>query len=148
MYSALFTVIVSGIILFQLLQVFQHKRAVYGNVPQRRTSIHLSAVGAGIKALFPHAMMDRTALVAERRLGSVYAAAGAVDHLQGDRHPVELCPQGGSLLPQGVIVRERCDSGIAFFAVQSAAADQLVFAFAVHFHLPSHISSSSDQSFS
>ena len=30
------------------LQVFQHKRAVYGDLPQRRTSIHLRAVGAGL----------------------------------------------------------------------------------------------------
>ena len=128
-------------------QVVQHERAVRGDAPQRRAVVHLPAVRAGIKALFPHAMMDRTELVAERRLRALGAAAGAVDHLRGDRHPVELRPQRGGLLPQGGIVRERCDSGIAFFAVQPAAADQLVCVFAVHFYLPSRISSSSDQSF-
>ena len=34
-----------------------------------------------------------------------------------------------SFFAQGVVVRERCDSGIAFFAVQSAATDQLIRAF-------------------
>lgn len=74
-------------------------------------------------------MMDRTELVAERRLRALDATAGAVDHLRGDRHPVELCPQGGSFFAQGVVVCYRCDSGIAFFAVQPAAADQLIRVF-------------------
>ena len=73
-------------------------------------------------------------LVTERRFCSVYAAASAVYHFQCDRYPVELCPQGGSFFTQGVIVRERCDSGIAFFAVQSAATDQLVFVFHSFLH--------------
>ena len=73
-------------------------------------------------------------LVTERRFCSVYAAAGAVDHFRRDRHAVELCPQGGSFFTQGVVVCERCDSGIAFFAVQSAAADQLVFVFHSFLH--------------
>mgnify|MGYP000673818312 CR=1 FL=1 len=75
-YSAPFTVIVSGIILLQRLQVFQHKRAVYGDLPQRRTSIHLSAVCAGIQPLFPDAVMYGAELVAERRFCTLYAAAG------------------------------------------------------------------------
>lgn len=73
-------------------------------------------------------------LVTERRFCSVYAAAGAVYHFRRDRYPVELRPPGGGFLPQGVIVRERCDSGIAFFAVQSAATDQLVFVFHSFLH--------------
>ena len=67
--------------------------------------------------------------VAARHAATETAAAGAVDHFRCDRYPVELCPQGGSFFTQGVIVRERCDSGIAFFAVQSAATDQLIFVF-------------------
>lgn len=128
-YSAPFTVIVSGIILLQLLQVFQHKRAVYGDAPQRWTAIHLRAVGTGIKALFPDAFMYGAELVTERRFCSVYAASGAVDHVRRDCYPVELCPQGGSFFTQGVVVCERCDSGVAGFTVQPAAADQLIRVF-------------------
>ena len=47
-------------------------------------------------------------------------------HLDVYKRQVEFCPQGGSFFTQGVVVRERCDSGIAFFAVQSAATDQLI----------------------
>ena len=68
-------------------------------------------------------------LVTEGRFCALYAAAGAVDHFRRDRDPVELCPQGGSFFAQGIIVRERCDSGITFFAIQSAAAGQLVCVF-------------------
>ena len=128
-YSASLTVIVSGIILFQLLQVFQNKRAVYGDLPQRWTAIHLRAVGTGIKALLPDAIMYGAELVAEGRFCALYAAAGAVYHFRCDRYLVELCPQGGSFFTQGVVVCNRCDSGIAFIAVQSAATDQLVFVF-------------------
>ena len=49
----------------------------------------------------------------------------------------DLVIKDGSFFTQGVVVRERCDSGIAFFAVQSAAADQLIRAF----HNPTSIQS-------
>ena len=103
-YSAPFTVIASGIILLQLLQIFQNKRAVSGDLPQRRTSIHLSAVGAGIRPLFPDAVMYGAELVAEGRFGALYAASGAVDHVRRDRYPVELCPKRGGFLAQSVIL--------------------------------------------
>ena len=68
-------------------------------------------------------------LVAEGRFCAFHSAADAVDHLRRDRNPVELCPQFSGFLTQGVVVCKRCDSGIAGFAVQSAAADQLVCVF-------------------
>lgn len=68
-------------------------------------------------------------LVAEGRFCALYAAASAAYHFRCDRYPVELCPQGGSFFAQGVVVCYRCDSGIAFFAVQPAAADQLIRVF-------------------
>ena len=64
--------------------------------------------------------------VAARHAATETAAAGTVYHFRRDRYPVELCPQGGGFLPQGVAVCNRCDSGITFFAVQSAAANHLV----------------------
>ena len=64
----------------------------------------------------------RAELVTEGRFCNLYAASGAVYHFQCNCYAVKLCPQGGGFLAQGVIVRERCGSGIAFFAVQSAAA--------------------------
>ena len=73
-------------------------------------------------------------LVTERRFCALYAAAGTVDHFRRDRDPVELSPQGGSFFAQGIIVRERCDSGITFFAVQSAAANQLICVFHSSLH--------------
>ena len=96
---------------------------------QRRTFVHLSAVRAGIQSLFPDAVMYGAELVAERRFCALHSAAGAVDHFRRDRDPVELCPQFSGYLAQGVVVCKRCDSGIAGFAVQSAAADQLVCVF-------------------
>ena len=101
MYSAPFTVIVSGIVLFQRLltaelsQVFQNKRAVCGDAPQCLASIHLPAVRAGIQPLLPHAVMYGAELVAKRRFCALRAAAGAVDHVRRDRYGVELRPQGG-----------------------------------------------------
>ena len=90
------------------------------------SDIHLSAVGAGIQPLFPDAVMYGAKLVAERRFCSVYAAAGAVDHARRDCYPVELRPKRGGFLAQSVVVCNRCDSGVAGFAVQSAAADPLI----------------------
>ena len=72
--------------------------------------------------------------VAARLAATETAAAGAVDHFRQNRYPVERCPQGGGFFTQGVVVRERCDSGLAFFAVQSAAADQLVCVFHSSLH--------------
>lgn len=60
------------------------------------------------------------------------AAAGAVEHFWGDHYSVELRPQDGNFFAQAVIVWECCDSGIADFAVQSAA-DHVVPVFAVCF---------------
>ena len=68
-------------------------------------------------------------LVAEERFGALYAASGAVDHVRRDRYPVKLCPKRGGFLAQSIIVCNRCDSGITFFAVQPAAADPLVCVF-------------------
>ena len=127
--SASFTVIVSDIVPFQPLQVFQNKRAVYSDLPQRWAFLHFSAVRAGIQSLFPDAVMYGTELVAERRFCALHSAAGAVDHFRRDRDPVELCPQFSGSLAQDVVICKRCDSGIAGFAVQSAAAYQLVFVF-------------------
>ena len=42
--------------------------------------------------------------------------------------------EGGSFFTQGVVVCERCDAGVAVFAVQPAAADQLVCVFHSHLH--------------
>ena len=72
--------------------------------------------------------------VAARHAATETAAAGAVDHFRQNRYLVELCPQGGGFFMRGVIVRERCDSGIAGFAVQPAAADQLVRVFRASLH--------------
>lgn len=70
-----------------------------------------------------------TELVAKWRFCAFHSAAGAVDHLRRDRYPVEFCPQFSGFLAQSVVVCKRRDSGIAGFAVQSAAADQLVCVF-------------------
>ena len=111
--------------LAKLLQIFQNERAVCSDAPQRR---------AGIQSFFPDAVMHRAELVAERCFGALYATARAVDHLRCDRYAVELRPQRGGFLAQGIVVRDRCDSGIAGFAVQSAAADQLVCIFHSYLH--------------
>ncbi len=71
-----------GIILLQLLQVFQNERTVSGDLPQRQTSVHLRAGGAGIQFLFPDAIMYGAELVAEGRFCALYAAAGAVNHFR------------------------------------------------------------------
>ena len=84
--------------LTESVQVFQHKRAVYGDASQRRTSVHLPAVSAGSKVLFPDAVMYGTELVVERRFCAVCAASGAVDHFRRDRYHVELCPKRGGFL--------------------------------------------------
>lgn len=68
-------------------------------------------------------------LVAEWRFYALYVAAGAVDHFRRDHDPVELCPQFSGFFAQNVVICKRCDSGIAGFAVQPAAADQLVCVF-------------------
>ena len=68
-------------------------------------------------------------LVAEGRFCALYVAAGAVNHFRRDRYPVKLCPQGGGFLAQSVVVCNRCDAGVAGFAVQSTAADPLIFVF-------------------
>ena len=72
--------------------------------------------------------------VAARHAATETVAAGAVYHFRRDRYPIELCPQGGSFFTQGVVVCNRCDSGITFFAIQSAAADQLVRVFHTSLH--------------
>ena len=72
--------------------------------------------------------------VAARHAATETAAAGAVYHFRRDRYPIERCPQDGGFFTQGVVVRERCDSGITFFAVQSAAADQLIRIFHSSLH--------------
>ena len=55
--------------------------------------------------------------------------------------PIALCPQGGGFFPQGDVVCDCCDSGIAFFTVQSTAADHLVCVFQSYLHKISiHIS--------
>lgn len=120
--------------LAKLLQIFQNERAVCSDAPQRRASFHLRAVRAGIQSFFPDAVMYGAELVAERCFGVLYATARAVDHLRCDRYAVELRPQRGGFLAQGIVVRDRCDSGIAGFAVQSAAADQLVCIFHSYLH--------------
>lgn len=140
-YSASFTVIVGGIVLLQLLQVVQNGRTVSGDLPQCQASVHLPAVGTGIQPIFPDAVMHGAELVAKGRFGAINAASGAVDHVRQDRYPVALCPQGGGFFPQGVVVCDCCDSGIAFFAAQSAAADHLVYVFQSYLHKISiHIS--------
>ena len=116
------------------VQVFQNKRAVCGDAPQRRASVHLRTVCTGIKVLFPNAVMYGTKLVAEGRFGAFNSAAGAVNHFWCDHHPVELCPQGGGFLAQDVVVCKRCDAGVTGFAVQSAAADQYVCVFHSDLH--------------
>lgn len=72
--------------------------------------------------------------VAARHAATETAAAGAVNHFRRDRYPVELCPQGSGFFTQGIVVCNRCDSGIAFFAIQPAAADQLVHVFHASLH--------------
>ena len=76
--------------------------------------------------------------VTEERFCARYTAAGAVDHFRCDRYPVEPCPQNGSFFTQGVIVRERCDSGIAGFAVQSAATDKIIHVLS-SLHIKQHV---------
>lgn len=115
--------------LAQALQVFQNERAVCGDLPQRRAAARLLAVCAGVQLLFPNAVMHGAELVAERRFCAFYAASGAAYHVRRDRHAVELCPQFGGFIAQSAVVCDRCDSCIALFAVQPAAADQLVCAF-------------------
>ena len=73
-------------------------------------------------------------LVTERLFCSVYAASGAVGHVRRDCYSVELRPPGDGFLPQSVVVCNRCNSGVAGFAVQTAAADQLIFVFHSFLH--------------
>lgn len=87
-------------------------------MPQRRTSIHLPAVCTGIQSLFPDTVMYGAELITEGRFCTLYAAADAVYHFRRNRYHIEFCPQGGGFLAQGIVVCERCDTGIAFFAVQ------------------------------
>lgn len=115
--------------LAKLFQIFQNKWTVCSNLPQRRAFLHLRAIRAGIQSLFPDAVMYGTELVAEWRFCALHSAAGAVDHFRRDRHPVELRPQFSGFLAQGVVVCKCCDSGVAGFSVQSAAADQLIGVF-------------------
>ena len=68
--------------------------------------------------------MYRTQPVAKRRLCSVYAAAGAIYHFRCYHNAVELRPQCGGFFAQVVVVRNRCDSGITLFAIQSATSNQ------------------------
>jgi len=108
------------------LQPFKHRRIVCGNVPKRAASVHLRAVGTGIQPLLADAVMHGAEFVAERRFCALYAAAGAVYHFRRYRYAVQLCPQGSGFLAQGIVVRERCYSGVALFAVQPAAANKLI----------------------
>ena len=57
-------------------------------------------------------------LITEGRFCTLYAAADAVYHFRRNRYHIEFCLQGGGFLAQGIVVCERCDTGIAFFAVQ------------------------------
>ena len=70
--------------------------------------------------------MYRAELVAKWRFCAFLSAADAVDHLRRDRNPVELCLQFSGFLTQEVVVCKRCDSGVAGFAVQPAAADKII----------------------
>ena len=97
--------------------------------PVTQFTVHLSAVCAGIQPLFPDAVMYGTELVAERRFCALHSAAGAADHFRRNCYPIELRPQGSGFLAQDVVVCKRCNSGVAGFAVQSAAADQYVCVF-------------------
>ena len=117
-----------------LFQVFQNKRAVYGDLPQRRTSIHLPAVCTGIQSLFPDTIMYGAELITEGRFCTLYAAADAVYHFRRNRYHIEFCPQDSSFFTHGIVVCERCDTGIAFFAVQPAAANQLIYIFHSFYH--------------
>ena len=98
------------------------------------SNIHLPAVGTGIQSLFPHAVMYGAELVAEGRFCALYAAAGAVYHFRRYHYAVQLCPQGGGFFAQGVVVCKRCYSGVALFAVQPAAANQLIYILHTFYH--------------
>ena len=109
-------------------QPFQCRWVVCGDAPQRRASVHLQTFGAGIQLLLPNAAAYGAVPVTERRLGALGSAAGAGEHFRRDRDPVELCPQGGSLLAQGVVACDRRNPGITCLAVQSAACNELIHA--------------------
>ena len=63
--------------------------------------------------------------VAKRCLDSLRAAAQAVDHIRGDGNLVQLAPEFCGLFPECVVIVQRSDAGIAGFAVQPAAGNQI-----------------------
>ena len=73
-------------------------------------------------------------LITEGRFCTLYAAADAVYHFRRNRYHIEFCPQDSSFFTQGIVVCERYDTGIAFFAVQPAAANQLIYIFHSFYH--------------
>lgn len=109
--------------------------------PEQVDCLQQSAPALGISPFFrsphrylPNAVMYGAELVAERRFCTFHSAAGAVDHFRCDRHLVEFRPQCSGFLAQDVAICKRCDSGVAGFAVQSAATDQLVCVFHRYLH--------------
>ena len=109
-----------------MLEVFQCQRIVDGDAPQSLALLHLLTVRTGIQAFLPNAVTDDTEAVTKRRFYAVDPTAGAVNHLRGNRYPVEFCPQCGGFLTQSVVVCERCNSGVAGFTVQPTAGDELI----------------------
>lgn len=79
--------------------------------------------------MFPNTIMYGTELVTERCFDPLHAASGTVDHFRRDRYPIELCPQSGGLLTQGIVVCNCCDPCITLFAIKSATANQLICVF-------------------
>ena len=111
------------------IQVFQNERTVCRNAHKRRTAVYIPAVCACVKTLFTDAVTYGAKLVAERRFCAFEPTARAINRFRRNRHPVEFCPQRGGLLTQSVIVRNRRNPRVTFFAVQTATAYKLICVF-------------------
>ena len=91
----------------------------------RGAAVPVRTVAAGGKALFQNALADGAQFVAKRCLDPLRTAAQAVDHIRGDGNPVQLAPELCGLFPECVVIVQRSDAGIAGFAVQPAAGNQV-----------------------
>ena len=105
------------------LQVFAGVWIVRNDHGDGRAGVHFRAIAAGREAFLQCALTDGAEPVAVDGLDAVGAAAFAVDVFRQDRDVVELGPQFRGLLTQRLIVVNRGEVGVAFFAVQAAAGD-------------------------
>ena len=111
----------------QTLQIFQYERVVLRRCARALGSRPSVRSRRRCQSALPDAVMHRAGL-SQKGVSHPLCGSRCSYHFRAYRYPVELCPQGGSFLAQGVVVRDSRDPGVALFAVQPAAADQFMMA--------------------